>query len=764
MQALRHPQAFFLFLAVVLMSVPLATAQQTQSISVWTSEPVYHVGDTVTVLWDTNGPCVQDLGVEGSLRLEGPSGVFDYSLSESTVQGGIVDVGTAGERDLGSWLVILRVVTYDCSAEGSTTFLVSREATDVKFRGNVRAIDQNFFTITVVEVLQDPSGTLRLGQDASVVVRGDGQIVGNVRVGSFVEVFAENPTSLPGELLEVYQSFHYVKLILPETTIVYVYSLPLGFLGQDPASAVGSDLHATVSVQYVLNEQSHFTTLSTPFRFEADVDSEVFLGVASSPADWEFSCIWEDYGYARHDSCSLRIQVVSETRKVTAFFREKMQPCDYSLSANPPRIAVQQGSSTSIIVTVSPTSGSCGVTTLSISSWGGSSGLSANFRPTSGTPPYDSAVEISALSVAGKGTFTILIAASGPVASIRSTSITVTVTAATAPVKTEMPDLVPVAISAGAFATISILASLVGRPLGAGKVAGQALEEGVSRPLYDVLASADKYRDEDMRRRVRRTRELVSLGLGVLIVGSILAYSESRWPTQGTIRDLLDLLPNAVIFASTVLLASHVARLAVADRLGERIEYRLSAVAVLGMFVTALLKAPFGSPGDVSLRKGTFHAVKAKISLAAMAAILAASGIFYLLLRAGLPTGLGVYFGLTLAAASAIPARPLTGHSIYQYNRKMSAALLIVCFYLLFLFLSAQRATPALVLFYLTVSAALLLGIVVLYPERALRPRPTKRQESQFQFCMNCGAPLPGLGAGYCGRCGARQQYPESSA
>ena len=415
-------------------------------------------------------------------------------------------------------------------------------------------------------------------------------------------------------------------------------------------------------------------------------------------------------------------------------------------------------------MTVSPISGSCGLTTLSISSWGGSTGLSASFRPTSGTLPYDSGVEISASSIAGKGTFTILIAASGSVAPTRSTSITVTVTEATAPMKAEIPDPVPVAISAAVFATISTLASLVARPFETGKAAGQALEEGVSRPLYDVLASADKYRDEDMRRRIRRTRELVSLGVGVLIVGSVLAYSESRWPIQGTIRDLLDLLPNAIIFASTVLLASHVARLAVAHRLGEKIEHKLSAVAVLAMFVTALLKAPFGSPGDVSLRKGTFHAVKAKISLAGMAAILAASGIFYLLLSAGLPTGLGVYFGLTLAAASAIPARPLTGHSIYQYNRKLSGALLIVCFYLLFLFLSIHGPTLDFALSYLTISAAALLDIVVLYPGRARRPRPTKPPESQFQFCMNCGAPLTRLDAAYCGRCGIRQQQDQSGS
>jgi len=94
--------------------------------------------------------------------------------------------------------------------------LKSPEKCNVKYRGNVKSIIGHDYTITVTEILEDPADTLKRGAffpDTYVTVSGQGQVIGNVQVGSFVEVYAENPSCLPGEILEVYQSYHYIKLV-----------------------------------------------------------------------------------------------------------------------------------------------------------------------------------------------------------------------------------------------------------------------------------------------------------------------------------------------------------------------------------------------------------------------------------------------------------------------------------------------------------------------------------------------------------------------
>jgi N-acetylneuraminic acid mutarotase len=112
-----------------------------------------------------------------------------------------------------------------------------------------------------------------------------------------------------------------VTTISSLTSRLRVYSLPYSYLGRDPASLASFDLHAVVSVDYVLNGQVGDMTETTPFWLEADIGSEISFTVVSVPSGWEFLCIWDHYGYAQHANvCILTIKVVPGIERIAAFF------------------------------------------------------------------------------------------------------------------------------------------------------------------------------------------------------------------------------------------------------------------------------------------------------------------------------------------------------------------------------------------------------------------------------------------------------------
>ncbi len=82
---------------------------------------------------------------------------------------------------------------------------------------------------------------------------------------------------------------------------------------------------------------------------------------------------------------------------------------DFSLSANPNPATVQQGETVQATVTASLVSSPTQSVLLSVSDWGGSSGLNGTFSPSSGSPTFTSALTISASSSASLGTFTVTI-------------------------------------------------------------------------------------------------------------------------------------------------------------------------------------------------------------------------------------------------------------------------------------------------------------------------------------------------------------------
>jgi len=96
-----------------------------------------------------------------------------------------------------------------------TTFtVVVSGKLEVKYRGDVVQVAGGDYAIDVKEVLT-PSGTLKAGDKTWVSVYGQGQVTGDVKVGSYVEVYGEQYSTTPGihgYQINVYQSYHYIKL------------------------------------------------------------------------------------------------------------------------------------------------------------------------------------------------------------------------------------------------------------------------------------------------------------------------------------------------------------------------------------------------------------------------------------------------------------------------------------------------------------------------------------------------------------------------
>jgi hypothetical protein len=101
-------------------------------VNVWTSKPVYVVGDEIVIFWSTGGGT--PIYANGVLTLSGPSGTYNFNLDQNAMGKGQYDVGRAEQKDVGSWTVTLTVLgPPNCppAGRGSTTFQVSQITTDL---------------------------------------------------------------------------------------------------------------------------------------------------------------------------------------------------------------------------------------------------------------------------------------------------------------------------------------------------------------------------------------------------------------------------------------------------------------------------------------------------------------------------------------------------------------------------------------------------------------------------------------------------------
>src|SRR5438093_10236597 len=98
---------------------------------------------------------------------------------------------------------------------------------------------------------------------------------------------------------------------------------------------------------------------------------------------------------------------------------------DYKISLSQTSASLVQGTSISLTVSVSLTRGVAGPIDLSLSQI--PDGLKLGLNPSSGEPPFDSQLSISAGPVSPIGSFTIIVTGSSPTAGVRSASLSLIV-------------------------------------------------------------------------------------------------------------------------------------------------------------------------------------------------------------------------------------------------------------------------------------------------------------------------------------------------
>jgi len=334
---------------------------------IWTDKPLYCTGETVTIHIE---PEIR-IGVCFWFMIYRPDGSKERTPDrclDPGQQSAAIIADQAGHYTVELWSQVVAPDTTpelaaSCRFEGmpctttatttttgpTTTTTTPPRPPNVKVIASVtdpRAVTDIFARIE--EVLDDPTHRLKQGDrllvDACDPSRPECRVEWPLKVGDMIEVygvagFPDCPW-LPCPPQDVDAGIwvgpqpHYLKLIIRQTT-VYVYSLAVSFLGQDPASLVGSDLHASISVNYLLNRESRSTTKTTPFSLAADAGSESSFSVSSSLQGWNFLCTWEDYGRQQYtNTCSLTVQVASNSQKITAFFQQ------ITVHRTPPELSV----------------------------------------------------------------------------------------------------------------------------------------------------------------------------------------------------------------------------------------------------------------------------------------------------------------------------------------------------------------------------------------------------------------------------------------
>jgi hypothetical protein len=116
-------------IAISIFLFPSLVGAQTapiQPIKVWTDKSAYSLGDSVTIFWDKNGPCISVQGASGTVDAYGgniPSA--PTALTQSQLQAGSLNEGSFdAARDAGNWTVVLDVRALNCYAHGTTAFTV----------------------------------------------------------------------------------------------------------------------------------------------------------------------------------------------------------------------------------------------------------------------------------------------------------------------------------------------------------------------------------------------------------------------------------------------------------------------------------------------------------------------------------------------------------------------------------------------------------------------------------------------------------------
>lgn len=585
----------------------------------------------------------------------------------------------------------------------SRTFTVGPETVDFKFRGDILDIYDHHFEIEIREIMQDPENSLKVGDTMTIFVYDEGQIIGDIKVGSYVEVYADYEYG-------VHLSYHYIKLIgEPEieltltadrTSIAAGEATGVRFRLRNNGNAEARNIDISISLNEFLELTSgsayqHYDSLSPGTSQSGAI---MVSGRAGGTGTVYVTVTYYDsQGNSHRKSASVSIEVGKP---------------DIDISITPEKITLSEGEVATVTITLTNRgnaearsidcsislvfldleAGSTSWHSYSLASWASDSHNIDVKGRAEGSGSVD--VQVTYYDVQGNRYE-------------ESASLTMQVTAL------PQPEVVPAAAAVVASTSATVLASqAAGRSAASGKSSWDWLDrllrlrERGEMPLLEVEKGAA------IERRIRRRREVLLLAAAILIVGSLLSFAQapisgsselkpifelSRYIRVGeateTIKYIIDspsFLVQAIVATSFILLISYIARLVFARYLGAIVEYKLWIVGILMLIASIVLfKTPYGAPAQVKMPKTTPYDVRGRLSLSVILVVIGTSVILYLFWSFSRAEWLrmGVLYGLALAACSSVPHKPLPGYMIYQYNKMLSLGLSVACFVLLFSYL-----------------------------------------------------------------------------
>jgi len=645
----------------------------------------------------------------------------------------------------------------------SRTFTVGPRA-DYKLRGDVLDIYDHDFVIKIREIMEDPEHRLKVEDTTTVAVYDQGRIIGDVKVGSYVEVYAEYEYG-------VHRSHHYIKLIDVDVNLLSATTDGKENVGGLTFDGTDYNLPARVTVT-VNREYSVAANPPSGYRFDHWEIGGGVTGIRDSYAQSTWVYV-EDPGY------------------VKAWFNPTGKP-DIDISITPEKTSFEVGEVAEVIITLRNTGNAeaksidCSISLVFLNLEAGS----AAWQYYSLGPGVSDSYSILVRGGAeGSGSVYVRVAyydAQGNQYE-KSASVTMEVTLPPPPPK---PEVIPAAAAVVASTSATLLA---GQAMAKAAAGGKSwlddlrswwdrllrLRERAERaPLSEIEKGAD------IKRRIRRREEAFPLAVAIIVVGSLLSFSHApvkvepiswiflyvkaleAFPTMEYILRTPDFLVQAITSASIVLVISYLVRLFVAKYLRAMLEYKLWILGILMLIAsTVLFKAPYGAPAQVRMPKNTSDDAKARLSLSVILVVIATSGILYLS-RDLFPalanlSEMGVYYGLALAASSSTPHKPLAGYMIYEYNRMLSYGFSIICFVLLFQYLGDP--------IFGVILAVANIGITELTRwRRRSKGKPTIVEVSSSpkivqivptpttKFCISCGSEIS-TEAVFCPKCGISQ-------
>nr|MDO8134481.1 transglutaminase-like domain-containing protein [Candidatus Njordarchaeum guaymaensis] len=186
----------------------------------------YQEGEQLTVYYSVSAPVIGS-----ALYFEGP---YKYDVVTGRLaQGTHSRTLILQSRDIGKWKLTftaqMESLVPPLPEDSDTTWFTVTEkppAKNVKYRGDVTQVSGGDYAVVVREILPGLSGPLKKNDRSWVSVSGQGQIIGDIKKDSYVEVYGALYSTTPGVngyQINVHLSYHYIKINKPDVEILTVW-------------------------------------------------------------------------------------------------------------------------------------------------------------------------------------------------------------------------------------------------------------------------------------------------------------------------------------------------------------------------------------------------------------------------------------------------------------------------------------------------------------------------------------------------------------